>query len=79
MLDSSHFLDRVTIILHRPRFPENIGAAVRAAFNMGISRLSLISPEDCDLTRILKMATHAAADLVENMEVHSDLGAALKP
>jgi len=79
MLSSSHFLDQVTIILHRPRIPENIGAAVRAACNMGISRLMLVSPEDCDLTRILKMATHAAADLVENMEVHADLGTALKP
>ena len=79
MLNSSHFLDQVTIILHRPRFPENIGAAVRAACNMGISRLLLVSPEDCDLTRILKMATHAAADLVEEMEVYADLGAALKP
>jgi tRNA/rRNA methyltransferase len=79
MLNSNHFLDQVTIVLHRPRFPENIGAAVRAAYNMGISRLVLVSPEDCDLTRILKMATHVAADLVENMEVHSDLGAALKP
>jgi tRNA/rRNA methyltransferase len=79
MLNSNHFLDQVTIVLHRPRFPENIGAAVRAAYNMGIPRLVLVSPEDCDLTRILKMATHVAADLVENMEVHSDLGAALKP
>jgi tRNA/rRNA methyltransferase len=78
MLHSSNFLDQVTIILHRPRIPENIGAAVRAACNMGLSRLMLVEPEDCDLTRILKMATHAAADLVENMEVHSDLGAALK-
>lgn len=79
MLNSTNFLDHVTIILHRPRFPENIGAAVRAACNMGISRLMLVSPEDCDLTRILKMATHAAADLVENMEVHSDLSTALQP
>jgi tRNA/rRNA methyltransferase len=79
MINSINFLDHVTIILNRPRFPENIGAAVRAACNMGISRLMLVSPEDCDLTRILKMATHAAADLVENMEVHSDLSAALKP
>ena len=79
MLNSNHFLDQVTIILHRPRFPENIGAAVRAACNMGISRFVLVSPEDCDLTRILKMATHAAADLVENMEVHSDLSTALQP
>ena len=79
MINSINFLDHVTIILHRPRFPENIGAAVRAACNMGISRLMLVSPEDCDLTRILKMATHAAADLVENMEVQSDLRVALKP
>ena len=79
MLNSSYFLDHVTIILHRPRIPENIGAAVRAACNMGISRLMLVAPEDCDLTRILKMATHAAADLVEDMEVYSDLGAALEP
>ncbi|MGD8313196.1 MAG: RNA methyltransferase [Syntrophobacterales bacterium] len=79
MLNSNHFLDQITIVLHRPRFPENIGAAVRAACNMGISRLVLVAPEDCDLTRILKMATHAAADLVENMEVQSDLGTALKP
>ena len=79
MLNSNHFLNQVTIILHRPRYPENIGAAVRAACNMGISRLVLVSPEDCDLTRILKMATHAAADLVENMGLHSDLGEALKP
>lgn len=78
-MDPTHFLNHVTVVLHQPRFPENIGAAARAACNMGISRLMLVSPEDCDLTRILTMATHAAADLVENMEIHSDLGVALKP
>lgn len=46
---------------------------------MGMSRLVLVAPEDCDLTRILKMATHAAVDLIENMEVYPDLGAALQP
>lgn len=78
-MDSTYFLDHVTVVLHQPRFPENVGAAARAACNMGISRLMLVSPEDCDLTRILTMATHAAADLVENMEIHSDLAVALKP
>ncbi len=76
---SKSYLDNVTIVLHRPRFPENIGAAVRAAANMGISRLTLVRPEDCDLTRILKMATLAAADLVENMEEYSNLSRALEP
>ena len=68
MGQSKSYLDNVTIVLHRPRFPENIGAAVRAAANMGISALRVVEPEDCDLTRILKMATLAAADLVENMQ-----------
>lgn len=79
MESPDNYLERVTIVLHRPRFAENIGAAARAACNMGISRLRVVEPEDCDLTRILKMATLAAADLVENMEVYSDLDTALKP
>lgn len=76
---SLDYLDHVAIVLYRPRFPENIGASARAARNMGISRLVLVEPEDCDLTRILRMATHAAVDLVEHMEVVSDLRTALQP
>ena len=79
MKDYGSYLDQIAIVLHRPRFPENIGAAARAAANMGISQLILVSPKDCDLTRILKMATLSAADLVENMEVYADLHTALQP
>ena len=79
MSGANQSLDHVTIVLHRPRLPENIGAAARAARNMGISRLALVEPDDCDLTRILRMATHAAVDVVENMEVFSDLRTALRP
>ena len=79
MGDSNHYFDQLTIVLHRPRFPENIGAVARAACNMGISRLSLVAPENCDLSRILKMATRSAAHLIENTEVHPDLATALGP
>jgi tRNA/rRNA methyltransferase len=72
-------LDNVAIVLHRPRYPENIGACARAALNMGVTRLIVVEPLDCDLTRILKMATHFAADLVEAMEVFEDLQGALAP
>jgi len=72
-------LDNIAIVLHRPRYPENIGAAARAACNMGIRRLIVVSPRDCDLTRVLKMATHFAADIVEAMEVFEDLEEALAP
>ncbi len=72
-------LDHVEIILLRPRYPENIGAAARAIRNMGIGQLVLVSPENCDLTRILKMATHVASDVVEEMEVFEDLKDAVAP
>jgi tRNA/rRNA methyltransferase len=72
-------LDNVSIILNRPRYPENIGAVARAMRNMGFKQLIVVNPQDCDLTRVLKMATHAATDVVENMEVYEDLPTALGP
>lgn len=72
-------LENVAFVLYRPHFPENIGAAARAMKNMGISRLLVVQPFDCDLTRILKMATHNAEDVVLDMEVHDELEAALAP
>lgn len=72
-------LENVAIVLHQPHFPENIGAAARAAKNMGINRLIVVNPVDCDLTRILKMATHNAEDVVTEMEVHDALEEALAP
>jgi len=80
MIESEQIiLDHVAIILQRPRYPENIGAAARAIRNMGIGQLVVVSPENCDLTRILKMATHVASDVVEEMEVFEDLKDAVAP
>lgn len=70
-------LDNLAVVLHRPHYPENIGAAARSAKNMGISRLILVAPVDCNLTRILKMATHHAEDVITEMEVFDDLPSAL--
>lgn len=70
-------LDHVTIVLNKPRYPENIGAAARAACNMGIGGLAVVAPENCDLTRVLKLATHTAADMVESMGCYDDLRTAL--
>ena len=72
-------LDNVSIVLVRPRISENIGAAARAMCNMGIKDLIVVEPQNCDLTKILKLATHAAIDVVENMTVVTDLRSALAP
>jgi tRNA/rRNA methyltransferase len=70
-------LKHISIVLHRPRSPENIGAAARAMRNMGIDQLVVVDPHNCDLTRVCKMATHAALEVVEKMRVFDTLDEAL--
>jgi tRNA/rRNA methyltransferase len=72
-------LQNVSIVLHRPRISENIGAAARAMQNMGIDRLIVVEPKQLDLERVLMMATHAAAGVIEKMQVVADLKKALSP
>lgn len=72
-------LDHITIVLQRPRFPENIGAAARAMRNMGIRRMIVVEPENYDISRVLKMATHVAADVVQEIQIARDLREALSP
>ncbi|MDJ0782221.1 MAG: RNA methyltransferase [Desulfosarcinaceae bacterium] len=70
-------LDHIAIVLQRPRYPENIGSAARAMRNMGMRRLVVVAPEDDDLQRIYRLATHAARDVVDAMVRCDNLKAAL--
>jgi len=72
-------LENIAVVLVQPQIPENIGAAARAMNNMGLTRLVLVEPENCDLTRILKMATGTSIDIVEAMQVYDDFLVALHP
>ncbi|MFO7784728.1 MAG: RNA methyltransferase [Thermodesulfobacteriota bacterium] len=65
-------LDNIGVILVEPQIPENIGAAARAMSNMGLQRLSLVRPKNCDLSRILKTATGPSMDVIENMDVFDE-------
>ena len=71
--------ENIAIVLNQPRYPENIGSSARAMRNMGLGRLIVVDPENCDLTRMLKLATHVASDIIEQMEVFENLEAALSP
>ena len=70
-------LKNFSIVLSHPKIPENIGAAARAACNMGIGGLIVVAPEDPDQEKMLKMATHTAAHLIRGMAVYPDLKEAL--
>ncbi len=70
-------LKNITIVLQRPRIPENIGAAARAMHNMGLSQLVVVNPGNYDINRIKKTATHEAAGIVDRIEQYDDLKEAL--
>ncbi len=78
-MEGSANLDNIHIILAEPQIPENIGSVARAMANMGVMHLVLVSPKNCDLSRVLKTATGSSIDVVENMEVYDNLKDALGP
>ncbi len=70
-------LHHISIVLNKPRIPENVGAAARAVKNMGIGRLVVVDPAFYDVDRIKTMATHVASDVVENIGLFKTLADAL--
>ena len=72
-------IKNITIVLNKPRYPENIGAAARAACNMGIEKLAVVKPENYDVERIMRLATHAASAVAGDITRFDDLKTALAP
>jgi tRNA/rRNA methyltransferase len=71
--------NNITIVLHQPRYSENIGAAARAMRNMGVGQLVIVDPHNFDLYKALKLATHVASDIIEKCSICSNLKEALAP
>lgn len=71
-------LSHIAIVLYGPRVSENVGAAARAAWNMGIKRIVVVSPEGFDRQKALKLATHSAAHLIDSMSYFDSIEDALK-
>ncbi|MGB9500063.1 MAG: RNA methyltransferase [Dissulfuribacterales bacterium] len=70
-------LENINIILHRPRFPENIGAAARALHNMGLEKLLVVDPENYNIEKIMRLATHESAEIVNRIKIYDDLESAV--
>ena len=70
-------LDNISIVLHKPRYSENIGAAARAILNMGIQNLIVVAPPQFEKSKALKLATHAAAGIIEELKIYDQLEDAL--
>ncbi|RPI76302.1 MAG: RNA methyltransferase [Desulfobacteraceae bacterium] len=69
----------IAIILVNPQIPENIGACARAMNNMGLSHLIVVKPDNCDLKRVVRMATGNSIDIIQEMEYTDDFLTAIGP
>lgn len=76
---SRSLLDNVAVVLKFPKYPGNIGAAARSCYNMGISRLVVVRDDYPEYEAMARMATHNAAHLIRDMDIHSSLEEALAP
>jgi len=79
MIDSKTMLANLAVVLKQPKYAENIGAAARMCFNMGISELILVRDEAPAYVDMAKMATHRAVHLIDTMQCHTNLEEALAP
>jgi TrmH family RNA methyltransferase len=71
-------LARVFVVLSRPRFGGNIGAAARAVKNMGLGGLVLAGADDFHLSEARMMAAEAG-DVLADAPRHDTLAEALAP
>ena len=69
-------LDSISIILVRPRFPENIGSVARAMKNMGSTRLIVVNGCSPLHANAYKLAS-GAEDILERAEEFFSLGEAI--
>lgn len=77
MTSTSIKLQNISIVLHQPRYSENIGSTARVMLNMGIDKLIVVEPENFDPVTAEKLATHMAKHLLDEMEIHDSLKDAL--
>lgn len=66
-------MHNIAVVLNEPRYSENIGAAARCCKNMGIRDLILVRPQNLEMEKVLKMATHEAVEVVNAMQTHDTL------
>lgn len=66
-------IENITIILNNPKYPGNIGSTARCMKNMGIEKLSVVKSRQPDREAMQQMATHFAADIVDNIRYFETL------
>jgi tRNA/rRNA methyltransferase/tRNA (cytidine32/uridine32-2'-O)-methyltransferase len=74
--DRPEALRRTVVVLWEPQDDINIGNAVRACKNFGVTDLRLVRPAKANLERV-SISAPKAADVIQGMEIYDDLDSAL--
>ncbi|HYV98176.1 MAG TPA: TrmH family RNA methyltransferase [Gemmatimonadaceae bacterium] len=69
-------LDNISVVLHQPQNPINIGATVRAMANMGLGQLRLVQPVAYDVAKIEGIA-HGTRERIAKIAHFDTLQAAV--
>ena len=69
----------VRLVLVRPKYGENVGAAARVAHNMGIRQLVVVADELPEQAAMAKLATHHARELIDELLLVPSLAEAVAP
>ena len=67
----------LTVVLVRPRLPENIGMAARACANMGVRNLILIEAERWEYDKAAPLATGKGLEILDSVCIMPSLAEAL--
>lgn len=70
-------LSRLSVVLVRSKFPENVGSAARACANFGCRSLHLVTPQSYDPAKAEPLATVHAKHLLDGAGMHPSLEAAV--
>jgi tRNA/rRNA methyltransferase len=74
---AASLLDRLAVVLFRPKYAENVGSVARACLNMGCGRIVLVDPQNYAVHQAQPLATVHAAHLLDQAEHAPDLNQAL--
>ncbi len=71
------YLNQIVVVLVRPRFPENIGAAARVVANMGLGGLRVVEPERPWEEPMNRLASTCGRQVLAEMRQFASLAEAL--
>ena len=71
-------LEKIRVVLFRPKYPENIGSVARACLNMGVSDLVIVKPQNFNMDKALPLATVHARQLLESARITDTLAEAVE-